>query len=109
MGGVYRAAVHRGYGHTRTKSSIPWLIAFGYTGRIDYKESDWPPATFDMDSLALQVVPNPGGAFPLTRYASLLGTPGLSAYVGFEGLAEAAPVSSYLEGKALDRAHILEG
>ncbi|KAL4255917.1 Medium-chain dehydrogenase/reductase [Pleurotus pulmonarius] len=58
-------------------------------GRIDYKESDWPPATFDMDSLALQVVPNPGGAFPLTKYTSLLGTPGLSAFVGFEGMAEA--------------------
>ncbi|KAF7428361.1 hypothetical protein PC9H_007583 [Pleurotus ostreatus] len=58
-------------------------------GRIDFKPEDWPPATFDMDSLALQVVPNPGGAFPVTHYASALGTPGLSAFVGFEGLAQA--------------------
>ncbi|KAG9220823.1 hypothetical protein CCMSSC00406_0002577 [Pleurotus cornucopiae] len=58
-------------------------------GRINFKPEDWPPATFDMDSLALQVVPNPGGAFPVTHYASALGTPGLSAFVGFEGLAQA--------------------
>ncbi|KAJ7172186.1 hypothetical protein C8R46DRAFT_894918 [Mycena filopes] len=29
-------------------------------------------------------VPNPQGAFPLTRYCSILGTPGLSAFAGFE-------------------------
>ncbi|KAJ8495365.1 hypothetical protein ONZ45_g12907 [Pleurotus djamor] len=37
-----------------------------------------------MDSLALQVVPNPGGAFPLTKYTNPLGTPGLTAFVAFE-------------------------
>ncbi|KAF9502004.1 NAD(P)-binding protein [Pleurotus eryngii] len=62
---------------------------YGQTTPIDFKPEDWPPATFDMDSLALQVVPNPGGAFPVTHYASALGTPGLSAFVGFEGLAQA--------------------
>jgi hypothetical protein len=42
-----------------------------------------------MDSLALHPVPNPGGAFPWTRYCSVLGTPGLTAYAGFEEYAEA--------------------
>ncbi|KAJ7580391.1 hypothetical protein C8J56DRAFT_1169228 [Mycena floridula] len=55
-------------------------------GRINFKAEEWPAHTFDMDTLALQVVPNPGDAFPLTCYASVLGTPGLTAYVGFEGL-----------------------
>ena len=39
-----------------------------------------------MDSLALQTVPNPNGMYPLYKYTSVLGTPGLTAFVGFEGL-----------------------
>ncbi|KAG6915437.1 hypothetical protein DXG01_011467 [Tephrocybe rancida] len=58
-------------------------------GRVDFNPSDWAPDTFDMDSLALQVVPNPNGLYPLSKYISLLGTPGLTGYVGFEGLVEA--------------------
>jgi NADPH-dependent curcumin reductase CurA len=46
--------------------------------------------------MALQVVPNPGGHYPLYKYASVLGTPGLTAFVGFEGLAEAKEVSKSL-------------
>ncbi len=72
------------------------LIIPSHLGRINFKPEDWPPATFDMDSLALQVVPNPGGAFPITHYASALGTPGLSAFVGFEGLAQAKEVCKWL-------------
>ncbi|KAJ7477164.1 hypothetical protein B0H11DRAFT_1293397 [Mycena galericulata] len=53
-------------------------------GRVAYDPSEWPAGTFDMDSLALQVVPNPMGAFPWTRYCSILGIPGLSAFAGFE-------------------------
>ncbi|KAJ7638420.1 hypothetical protein FB45DRAFT_902792 [Roridomyces roridus] len=45
--------------------------------------------TFDMDSLALQVVPDPQGAFPWTRYCGILGVPGLSAFAGFEVYANA--------------------
>jgi len=59
--------------------------------RVQFKPEDWPPFTFDMDSLALHEVPNPDGAFPWMRYCSALGTPGLTAYVGFEELAEAKP------------------
>jgi len=58
-------------------------------GRVEFKAEDWPPFTFDMDSLSLHPVPNPGGAFPWTRFCSVLGTPGLTAYVGFEEFAEA--------------------
>ncbi|RDB24661.1 Zinc-type alcohol dehydrogenase-like protein PB24D3.08c [Hypsizygus marmoreus] len=57
-------------------------------GRINYKPEDWAPDTFDMDSLALRTVPNPNGLYPLSRYTSLLGTPGLTAFVGFEGIVE---------------------
>ncbi|KIK50791.1 hypothetical protein GYMLUDRAFT_182231 [Collybiopsis luxurians FD-317 M1] len=39
-----------------------------------------------MDSLALQTVPNPNGAYPLSKYTNILGTPGLTAFVGMEGL-----------------------
>ena len=61
-------------------------------GRIDFKKEEWAPDTFDMDSLALQPVPDPNGKYPLYKYASVLGTPGLTAFVGFEGLAEAKEV-----------------
>ncbi|KAF5371386.1 hypothetical protein D9615_009692 [Tricholomella constricta] len=50
---------------------------------------EWAPDTFDMDSLALRVVPNPNGRYPLSKYISLLGTPGLTAFVGFEALVDA--------------------
>lgn len=62
------------------------------TGRVDFKPAEWAPDTFDMDSLALRVVPNPNGMYPLSKYISLLGTPGLTAFVGFEGLVEAKEV-----------------
>ncbi|KAF8910460.1 hypothetical protein CPB84DRAFT_1842477 [Gymnopilus junonius] len=55
-------------------------------GRVHFKSEDWPPGTFDMDSLALQVVPNPHGNYPLSKYTSVMGTPGLTAFVGFEGI-----------------------
>jgi NADPH-dependent curcumin reductase CurA len=41
-----------------------------------------------MDSLVLQPVPDPKGAFPLARYCSVLGTPGLSAYTSFESMSD---------------------
>ncbi|KAG6815665.1 hypothetical protein H0H93_009259, partial [Arthromyces matolae] len=56
--------------------------------RVDFKLEEWAQDTFDMDSLALQVVPNPNGLYPLSKYTSLLGTPGLTAFVGYEGLVE---------------------
>ncbi|KAJ7462119.1 hypothetical protein FB451DRAFT_1353065 [Mycena latifolia] len=55
--------------------------------RIEY--TDFPAYTFDMDSLVLQTVPNPQGAFPWTRYCSCLGAPGLTAFIGLERLADA--------------------
>ncbi|KAF8073464.1 hypothetical protein FPV67DRAFT_1620585 [Lyophyllum atratum] len=58
-------------------------------GRVDFKPAEWAPDTFDMDSLALRVVPNPNGVYPLSKYISVLGTPGLTAFVGFEGMVEA--------------------
>ncbi|KAJ7118541.1 hypothetical protein C8R43DRAFT_1137280 [Mycena crocata] len=68
----------------------PWEV---YTlqpymeARVDYK--DFPNYTFDMDSMHLQKVPDPQGAFPWTRYCSCLGTPGLTAFVGLERIGEA--------------------
>jgi NADPH-dependent curcumin reductase CurA len=59
---------------------------------VDFKPEEWTPDTFDMDSLALRVVPNPNGMYPLSKYISLLGTPGLTAFVGFEGLVDAKEV-----------------
>ncbi|KAG6811125.1 hypothetical protein H0H92_008858 [Tricholoma furcatifolium] len=58
-------------------------------GRVTFDPKDWAPDTFDMDSLALQTVPNPNGLYPLSKYISLLGTPGLTGFVGFQGLVEA--------------------
>ncbi|GLB45531.1 putative alcohol dehydrogenase [Lyophyllum shimeji] len=59
-------------------------------GRVEFKSEEWAPETFDMDSLALRVVPSLKDAgLPLTTHASILGTPGLTAFVGFEGLVEA--------------------
>ncbi|KAG6855885.1 hypothetical protein H0H87_009708 [Tephrocybe sp. NHM501043] len=58
-------------------------------GRIDFKPEEWAADTFDMDSLALQVVPNPNGHYPVSKYISLLGTPGLTAFVAYQGLVEA--------------------
>ncbi|KAF7305268.1 ADH-zinc-N domain-containing protein [Mycena chlorophos] len=55
--------------------------------RFDFKSSNYPPYTFDMDTLVLQPVPNPHGAFPWTSFASVLGTPGLTAFVGLESIA----------------------
>ncbi|KAH9481028.1 Zinc-type alcohol dehydrogenase-like protein PB24D3.08c [Psilocybe cubensis] len=57
-------------------------------GRVNFKPEEWPPYTFDMDSLALQVVPNPNGLYPLSKYTSIMGTPGLTAFVGMEGIIE---------------------
>lgn len=65
---------------------------YALPGRIKYNPTEWPAGTFDMDTLALQVVPNPNGAFPWSRYCSILGTPGLSAFAGFETYCEAKKV-----------------
>lgn len=74
-------------------------LMFGYTqweaytvqpymeGRSTQPEL-WAEGTFDMDSLVLQIVPDPKGAFPTSRYCSVLGIPGLSAYVSFESMSE---------------------
>ncbi|KAF8587440.1 NAD(P)-binding protein [Ramaria rubella] len=57
--------------------------------QIEFKPEEWGPWTFNMDSVALQVVPNPGNAIPWTNFCSVLGTPGLTAFVGFETHARA--------------------
>nr|GAT55602.1 predicted protein [Mycena chlorophos] len=55
--------------------------------RFDFASANYPSYTFDMDSLVLQPVPDPLGAFPWSRFASVLGTPGLTAFVGLESVA----------------------
>lgn len=45
-----------------------------------------------MDTLVLQVVPNPQGNYPLSKYTSVMGTPGLTAFVGFEGIIDGKEV-----------------
>ncbi|KAG6860416.1 hypothetical protein C0995_011410 [Termitomyces sp. Mi166 len=80
-------------------------------GRVAFDPKEWAPHTFDMDSLALQVVPNPDGMYPLSKYISLLGTPGLTGFVGFYGLVEAKHVvklTSYLRSMVVQLAK-LEG
>jgi NADPH-dependent curcumin reductase CurA len=47
-----------------------------------------------MDSLALQKVPNPEGKYPLSFYTNIMGTPGLTAFVGFEAIIDGKQVSS---------------
>ncbi|KAF7332653.1 ADH-zinc-N domain-containing protein [Mycena kentingensis (nom. inval.)] len=56
-------------------------------GRFDFSAAKFPPYTFDMDSFVLQPVPNPQGAFPWSRFCSVLGTPGYSAFIGLESVA----------------------
>ncbi|KAF7288864.1 ADH-zinc-N domain-containing protein [Mycena chlorophos] len=55
--------------------------------RFDFAGANYPSYTFDMDSLVLQPVPDPLGAFPWSRLTSVLGTPGLTAFVGLESVA----------------------
>ncbi|KAF8583186.1 alcohol dehydrogenase [Ramaria rubella] len=52
--------------------------------QIKFKPEEWGPWTFNMDSVALQVIPNPGNAIPWTNFCSVLRTPSLTAFVGFE-------------------------
>ncbi|KAJ7787759.1 hypothetical protein B0H14DRAFT_2951996, partial [Mycena olivaceomarginata] len=58
--------------------------------RVELRRED-PQYTIDMDSLYLQRVPDPEGAFPWTKYVGCLGTPGLTAFIGLERVAEAMP------------------
>ncbi|KAJ7328800.1 hypothetical protein DFH08DRAFT_883249 [Mycena albidolilacea] len=60
-------------------------------GRAKYNPAAAPDYTFDVDALSLQVVPDPKGAFPWSRYFTVLGAPGLTAFCGFEGCADAKP------------------
>ncbi|KAG6875444.1 hypothetical protein C0993_009242, partial [Termitomyces sp. T159_Od127] len=69
-------------------------------GRVVFDPKEWAPHTFDMDSLALQVVPNPNGLYPLSKYITLLGTPGLTGFVGFNGLVEAEQVIASVGSEA---------
>lgn len=39
-----------------------------------------------MDSLALQIVPDPRGTYSLSNYTNIMGTPGMTAFVGLEGV-----------------------
>ncbi|KAJ4488992.1 hypothetical protein C8J55DRAFT_604186 [Lentinula edodes] len=55
-------------------------------GRVAFKPEEWAAGTFDMDSLALQVVPDPKEMYPLSKYTNIMGTPGLTAFVGMEGI-----------------------
>lgn len=59
-----------------------------------FKAEEWAPGTFDMDSLALQVVPDPKGTYSLSKYTNIMGTPGLTAFVGLEGIIEGQKVWS---------------
>ena len=64
-----------------------------FKGRINFNTEDWSRDTFDVDALfPPRVVPDPKGAYPLTRYCGILGTAGLSAFTGYEGLANAKEV-----------------
>lgn len=58
-------------------------------GRAKYDAREVPDYTFDVDALSLQMVPDPKGAFPWSRYFTVLGAPGLTAFCGFEGCADA--------------------
>ncbi|KAJ7752416.1 hypothetical protein DFH07DRAFT_825215 [Mycena maculata] len=60
-------------------------------GRARHNAEEAPDYTFDVDSLALQVVPDPKGTFPWSRYFTVLGAPGLTAFCGFEGCTDAKP------------------
>ncbi|KAJ7439067.1 hypothetical protein B0H11DRAFT_2103251 [Mycena galericulata] len=57
--------------------------------RVDFK--GFPSYTFDMDSLVLQPVPNPSGAFPWRSFCSCLGVPGFTAFVALDKFADAKP------------------
>lgn len=76
-------------------------------GRINFKPEEWAPGTFDMDSLALQVVPNPNGLYPLSKYTSIMGTPGLTAFVGMEGIIDGKEVRPVHRSHAESRAYFV--
>lgn len=50
--------------------------------RVKFKPEDWAPHTNDVDSMSLQVVPDPKGKFPLSSYLNVLSTPGATAWIG---------------------------
>jgi NADPH-dependent curcumin reductase CurA len=52
--------------------------------REEFKAAEWVPWTFNMDLLSLNVVENPGNAIRWTTFCGALGTPGLTAWAGFE-------------------------
>lgn len=58
-------------------------------GRVRFDPKEWTPWTFDIDALALQTVQNPG--IPWPSFVNILGTSGLTAFVGFEAFASAQP------------------
>jgi NADPH-dependent curcumin reductase CurA len=87
MGGIYSATLRGWYGYITFVSS--WTNI--EIARAQYSK-DYPAYTFDMDSLVLQPVPDPQGAFPWARYCSCLGAPGLTAFIGLEHVADAKAV-----------------
>ncbi|KAF7332664.1 Zinc-type alcohol dehydrogenase-like protein PB24D3.08c [Mycena kentingensis (nom. inval.)] len=61
-----------------------------YVGaRVEYK--NYPAYTVDVDSILLQRIQDPKGAFPWSRLCGCLGTPGISAFVGLERCGDAKP------------------
>ncbi|KAJ7198640.1 hypothetical protein C8J57DRAFT_1061480 [Mycena rebaudengoi] len=58
-------------------------------GLTTWEAADYPDYTFDVDALSLQLVADPQGAFPWSRYFTVLGAPGLTAFCGLERCADA--------------------
>jgi NADPH-dependent curcumin reductase CurA len=56
-------------------------------GRVKFESKEWHTWTFDMDSLALQTVQNPG--IPWPSFINVLGISGLTAFAGLEAFASA--------------------
>ncbi|KAJ7693401.1 hypothetical protein B0H17DRAFT_1199913 [Mycena rosella] len=53
-------------------------------GRVDFKAGKYPDWTEDTDAMALYQVGDPKGIYPWSRYFSVLGGPGLTAFCGLE-------------------------
>ncbi|TRM57886.1 hypothetical protein BD626DRAFT_204604 [Schizophyllum amplum] len=74
-----------GMSHWELYTVQPYMEA-----RRKWNQADWPAWTANIDDIGNpNQVPDPNGAFPLYKYCSVAGAPGMTAYASFKKYADA--------------------
>ncbi|KAJ7141359.1 hypothetical protein C8R44DRAFT_659065 [Mycena epipterygia] len=68
-----------GFSHWEVYTVQPYI-----EGRVDFKAGHYPEWTSDTEDLDFIPMPDPKGAYPWSRYFSVLGGPGMTAFCGLE-------------------------